>query len=99
LTKFQDKFASKGFTVMAVNGYDESKEEVQEFVNDKKLKHPILLKGGETALKLYGVEGYPTSFWINHEGRIVGKEVGFSPEMEPAIEKRIEKLLAAREKK
>ena len=82
---------------MAVNGYDtEEKEEVQKFVDKEKLKHPILLKGGETAQNLFNVEGLPTSIWIDHQGRIIHREQGFAPEMEPAIEKRIQNCLARR---
>ncbi len=84
---------------MAVNGFDEPREEVEEFAKKSSLRHPILLMGGQTALDLYDVEGFPTSFWIDPEGRIIGKEVGFDPALAAAMEKRIEKLLAAREKK
>lgn len=99
MTQLHEKYAASGFTVWAVNGYDEPRDEVQKFVDEKKLKHPIVLKGGDTASDVYGVEGFPTSYWVNHEGRIVGKEVGFSPEMVPAMEKRIAKYLAVRNKK
>jgi hypothetical protein len=95
LTKLQDKYASKGFTVMAVNGYDEPKDEVEGFMTKNKLTHPVLLLGGKVALDVYGVEGFPTAFWIDHQGRIVGREVGFEPGHVPAMEKRIERLLAA----
>ena len=74
----------------------EVKEEVQKFVDKEKLKHPILLKGSETGANLFDVERYPTSLWIDHQGRIIHREVDFAPEMEPAIEKRIQKCLAAR---
>lgn len=83
---------------MAVNGYDESKEEVQAFATKAGLKHPILLLGGKTGADLYGVEGFPSSFWIDPEGRIVGKERGFDPTHVPTMEKRIEKYLRERER-
>ncbi len=83
---------------MAVNGYDEPKDEVQAFVDKEKLKHPILLMGGKTAADLFQVEGFPTVFWIDHDGRIVHREVGFAPDMAPVMEKRIERYIEARGK-
>ena len=105
----QEKYGNKGFTVIAVNGYDETKEVIQKFVNEKKLKQPILRStdtdgdgdedendslGSNVAINLFGVQGFPTNFWIDAKGNIIGREVGFDPAMVPAIEKRIEKLLA-----
>ena len=69
-----------------------------QFIADNKLTHPVLLLGGKVALDVYGVEGFPTAFWIDHRGRIVGREVGFEASHVPAMEKRIERLLAERSK-
>jgi hypothetical protein len=75
-------------------------------VNEKKLKQPILRStdtdgdgkedahGSDVAVELFGVDGFPTNFWIDAKGNVVGREVGFDPSMVPAMEKRIEKLLA-----
>lgn len=83
---------------MAINGYDEPKDEVQEFAEKGKLKHPILLMGSKVAEDLFAVKGFPTTLWINHEGRIVRRTIGFAPDHYPAMEKQAERLLAAREK-
>lgn len=81
-----------------MNGWDESKEKVQKFVDQEKLVQKVLLMGGKIADKVYRVTNYPTSFWINHEGRIVGREVGFNPETFSKMEKHVEQLLAAKKK-
>lgn len=94
MSKFQEAYASKGFTVIAVNAWDEEKEVVQKFAEKEKLKQTILLKGSEVAADVYGVTGYPTSYWIDREGKVVYWEKGFVPEAAPALEKRIERLLA-----
>ena len=98
LSKFQEKYGSKGFTVIAVNGYDEEKDVVQKFVDKEKLKQPILLKGSTIAMDVYGVTGFPASFWIDREGKVVYWEKGFSPQEAPAMERRIERLLASGKK-
>jgi len=87
--------------VVAVNGYDESKEVVEKFVRDKKLKQKVLLMGRETARKKFGVNGYPTNFFLDPSGKVVDREEGFAPDMAKPMEAKIEKLLeeAKREKK
>lgn len=79
-----------------MNGWNESKDTIQKFVDKEKLAQKILLMGGKIADKTYRVENYPTSFWINHEGRIVDREVGFNPETFSKMEKHVERLLAAK---
>lgn len=93
LTRLQEKYAARGFTVVAANGYDEERSEVEAFARKEGLGHPILLKAGKVGETLYGVEGFPTLFWINARGRIVGRETGFSEELVPGIERRLESLL------
>jgi hypothetical protein len=92
--------------VIAVNGYDETREVILKFVNEKKLKQPILKStdldgdgvveatGSGIAYDLFAVQGFPSSFWIDAKGNLIGREVGFDPSSVPAMEKRIEKLLS-----
>ena len=81
-----------------MNGWNESKEKLQKFVDKEKLEQKILLMGGNIADKDYRVTNYPTTFWINHEGRIVDREVGFDPQTFSKMEAHIEQLLAAKKK-
>lgn len=93
LSKLQEKYGDKGFVVFAVNGYDEDKETVQGFVSQQNLKQPVFLMGRNVAREKYKVSGFPTNFWIDHQGKVVHKEVGFSPDYFPAMEARVKKLL------
>ena len=77
-----------------MNGYDEPKGVVEKFVREKKLKQKVVIMGGAVAREKYFVEGFPTSFLIDREGKIVDREVGFGPGMAPAKEKKIKDLLA-----
>jgi len=79
--------------VIAVNGYDESKEVVERFVREKNLKQRVLLRGGKVARDAYGVRAYPTCFFIDREGKVVEREVGFAPDMARSMEGKIERLL------
>jgi peroxiredoxin len=91
-----EKYKDAGFTVVAVNAYDESKEAVSNFAGKEKLTHPIALMGQQIAEEKYAVGAYPTSFWVDHSGTIVDYTVDFKPGEEKRILKRIELMLRDR---
>lgn len=65
-----------GLVVLAVNSWDEPKQDVARFVKDQQLKQHVLLDGSGVAAQ-YGVTSVPTVFWINKDGVIVDLEIGF----------------------
>lgn len=69
---------------------------MRAFVEEQKLRHPILLQGGSVALDAYGVSGFPTGFFIDREGRIASREVGFGPGAEKKLRATAEAMLAAK---
>jgi hypothetical protein len=82
--------------VLAVNGYDESKAVVEKFVQGKGLQQKVLLQGGRVARGAYGVRGYPTRFFIDRAGTVVGRDAGFTRDKARSIEARIQELLLER---
>ena len=84
--------------VLAVNGYNESREKVAKFVKNKQLSQKMLLQGGGVGRRLYGVQGFPTSFFVDASGRVSDRSVGFAPFLAKKEEAKIEKALAAHEK-
>lgn len=99
LSKWQAKYKDKGLVVLAVNGYDEPKELVQKFVKEKSLKQKILLMGGELARGKYAVTGFPTTFFVDPQGKIVDRSVGFADLLAASEEKKIQELLVKHKKK
>jgi thiol-disulfide isomerase/thioredoxin len=95
LTKLQETYGDRGFTVLAVNAYDEPRELVRTFVEQAGLKHPILLGGGRVARDLYHVRGLPASLWIDRAGNVVARESGFSPSSFPRMEARVKEMIGA----
>ncbi len=71
-------------------------DRVSKFAKDNNLTYKILLMGGKMSPKLYGVTSAPTGFWIDHEGTVLRREIGFDPSHIPAMESRIERLIAKR---
>jgi thiol-disulfide isomerase/thioredoxin len=85
LIDLQAKYASRGFTVVGVAMDEEGKSVVAPFiekerfdVNGKQLPmdYPILLGDDEASEKFGGILGYPTSFLISRDGKIVMKIQG-----------------------
>jgi thiol-disulfide isomerase/thioredoxin len=85
LIEMQQKYSSKGFTVLGVDVDDEGKKAVAPFVakerfnvNGQKLpmNYPILLGNDAVADKFGGLLGYPTSFLISRDGKVVKRTQG-----------------------
>ncbi len=85
LIEMQQKYSAKGFTVLGVDVDDEGKKAVAPFVakerfnvNGQKLpmNYPIVLGDDAVADKFGGLLGYPTSFLISRDGKIVKKVQG-----------------------
>jgi thiol-disulfide isomerase/thioredoxin len=91
LIEMQAKYGPQGFTVVGVAMDDEGKSVVAPFlekerfdVNGQKLpiSYPILLGSDDAAEKFGGILGYPTSFLLSRDGRIIEKFQGLQSEDE-----------------
>ncbi len=85
LIEMQQKYSSRGFTVLGVDVDDEGKKAVAPYVakerfnvNGQKLpmNYPILLGNDAVADKFGGLLGYPTSFLISRDGKVVKRVQG-----------------------
>ncbi len=90
LTRMHEKYGSD-LAIVAVNGYDESREKVSAFAEEKELQHVIVLDGRTVAKDLYRVGAYPTTFWINRDGIVEDYEVDF--DTSAALERRVTAML------
>src|SRR5262249_7441647 len=70
-----DAHKSQGFTVLAVE-LSEPGEDVQAYIDNLKLRRPVLLDSSAVVSSLYRVRGYPTSFFIDRGGSVVVEQVG-----------------------
>lgn len=85
LIEMQQKYSSKGFTVLGVDVDDEGNNVVSAYtakdrfnVNGQQLaiNYPILRGDDAVADKFGGLLGYPTSFLVSRDGKIVKKTQG-----------------------
>jgi len=91
LIAMQNKYGSKGFTVLGIAMDEEGKSAVAPFLEKERfdvegaqlpMNYPILLGTDEAADKFGGVLGYPSSFLISRDGKIVTKFQGLKSEDE-----------------
>jgi thiol-disulfide isomerase/thioredoxin len=100
LIELQNKYGSRGFTVLGVAMDDEGKSVVAPFVEKERfdvngqkaqMNYPIVIGNDNVAEKFGGLIGYPTSVLISRDGKQVKRITGIIDEDE--ISKAIEGLL------
>ncbi len=91
LIAMQNKYGPKGFTVVGIAMDEEGKSVVAPFLDKERfdvdgqklpMNYPIVLGTDEAADKFGGILGYPSSFLISRDGKIVAKFQGLKSEDE-----------------
>jgi thiol-disulfide isomerase/thioredoxin len=101
LVELQDKYSTRGFTVLGVAMDEEGKSAVVPFVQKERFKvrgtpqsmnYPIVLGNDATADKFGGLVGFPTSVLISKDGRVVKRVDGLVSydEIDKAIRSHLE---------
>jgi len=94
LVDFQKKYGNDGLVVLGVAMDDTDAPKISEFAHEMGVNYPILL-GTDKVSEDYGnVQFLPTSFYIDRDGKFVGKGVGVIARKE--FEDNIQKALASR---
>jgi thiol-disulfide isomerase/thioredoxin len=100
MIEFQQKYSGRGFTVVGVAMDEEGKSAVAPFVQKQQfdvngakmtMNYPIVLGNDDVAEKFGGLFGYPTSWLISRDGKVVKKIIGIVNESD--LEKEIQDLL------
>ena len=87
------KYKGKNFEMYSIS-IDESKSDWLKAVGEEKNPWPQTLDTKNIATSIFAVTAVPSTFLISPDGKIIEKEVGFDPEGNGKIEKRIQKLFA-----
>jgi thiol-disulfide isomerase/thioredoxin len=102
LISFQQKYASRGFTLVGVAMDVQGKKIVQPFVEKTQfdvngqqmtMSYPIFIGNEDIAEKFGGLLGLPSSFLISRDGKVVKRIIGLVSESE--LEREIELQLSA----
>ena len=88
MIEFQQRYSSRGFTVLGV-AMDEDGSAVAPFVHKQQfdvngskmtMNYPIVYGNDDVAEKFGGLFGYPTSWLISRDGKVVKKIIGLVSE-------------------
>ena len=97
---FQQKYASKGFTLLGVAMDDDGKSVVAPFVQKTQfdvdghsmtMGYPIVLGNDDLASKFGGLIGLPTSVLISRDGKVAKRYIGLADR--DSLDKEIQGLL------
>lgn len=93
LQKQSEKWADRNVTVIGMN-LGESAVTVRSFVREYGIGFPVYLDSDDTVRKAYGVHQYPTTFFIQPDGKIFAIKIGQMDE--PYIERTVAAMLDGR---
>ena len=89
-----ERYKGRGLVVIAI-AEDEGAEaaaRVRSFVKDYRLSYHVAADGGQI-MKQYGVYSLPTTFIIDHDGKIISKHLGISINYAKRLSAEVEPLL------
>jgi thiol-disulfide isomerase/thioredoxin len=92
LNKIYEKYKKQGLEILYIS-VDEQADlyKVAPFAREYKLKFPVLLDEG--AREMYNVKVYPTTIFIDREGKVRYRDTGFTDESPRLLETVVELLL------
>jgi peroxiredoxin len=89
----QNKYGNEGLVVLGVAMDDSDNAKIAQFASEMRVNYPILLGTDKVSDQYGNVQFLPTTFYIDREGRIIGKGTGLLGRGE--IEENIHKALAS----
>jgi len=95
LQPLYETYQDQGFNVVVVDGKRQT-DLAKEFIAKHGLTYTALENGeadAEVVNSLFGVSGYPTSFLIDRDGRVMYSHLGFEAGDEEHLAEEIESLL------
>ena len=88
------RFKDRGFVLLAVSQDEGGLEAVKPFVAQMKLSFPVLVDAQGEVGRKFGVWGYPESFLVDRDGRVVERVIGPRDWASPEQIAQIEALLS-----
>jgi peroxiredoxin len=92
LQTLANKMAGRDFTLLAVSE-DEDSKLVAPWIAERKFTFPVLLDERGSVGADLGITGYPETFVVDRQGRIVHHHIGYRDWSEPKIVAALEKLM------
>lgn len=93
LQSIHEKYKDKGVVLLGIDPIDDPvKDEMADFLAKRSVTYTVLFSDRELS-STYHIVGYPTLFFIDHDGKIAKVQSGYHPTLEAAIEEQLQKML------
>lgn len=79
LIQLQKDLSSKGFSVLGLSLDEGGSDIVNNLVEQDKINYPVLMADSDVVSGFGGVTGIPTSFLVNHDGKMIRTYAGYVP--------------------
>jgi thiol-disulfide isomerase/thioredoxin len=89
--ELQKQYGNKGLTVIGVSLDEQGPEVVKQFVKQLGVNYPIVIGNEKVAEAYGGIDGIPTTFVIDRQGRIVSQHIGYNDKA--TFEKEVQSVL------
>jgi cytochrome c biogenesis protein CcmG/thiol:disulfide interchange protein DsbE len=89
--KVYEKYREKGLEIVGISMDYAGREVVEAFVKKNDMTYPVAIDLSQVPQQYGGVQGIPTSFIIDRQGRVAKKHIGYMDQT--AFENMIEPLL------
>ncbi len=89
--KLYNQYKERGFVILGAS-LDNNEKRLKNFIKNQAINYPVLVNARKVSV-IYAVQGIPTAYLIDKDGRITEKFVGYAPGAEKKIEKLILKLI------
>lgn len=93
LQGIHDRFAPKGFEVIGVSVDESGIESVKQFVDENKMRYPVVLDAEGKLANILQTSVLPTSILVDRQGKVVWKKFGAILANDQELEKAIESAL------
>ena len=93
MNQIQETYGNKGLSIVAIN-LDKDKDAVGQFLRANPAKFTVAYDPAGDTASAYKVQGMPSSYLIDRQGRIRHSHIGFREISKADLEGRIRQLLA-----
>lgn len=81
LQKTYEKYSQQGLVVLGVDAQD-FRQDARRFLKRFGITYPIVYDGDGSTLGKWGVSGFPETFFVDRQGRLVGKRIAGGVDIE-----------------
>lgn len=98
LERLKQKYASDDVQFVFISFREDEGAQPQQVLDDRGITIPTLVDGDSVAMDDFGVRGTPTTFFIQHDGTVLGMTRTSDPDA-PLLENAVQQLLSRYQEK